>query len=216
MNSPQRLLAAGVLVFTFACLTSPTACHAQFGSGGNSKKATTAAPATPATAPVSAPASQAPMTAEQAAIWNSPNMLRARAWLQEYCATSKNVKPGEAQQYMNELEHMSPTQMKLWLMKFDEEEDQKKQQRDFYKQAQSTMMKQAKATDKATQKSYSEIESEETASANQAQSQIEEQEQNEQQNQDDKEMSGPYTPYGEGIYPGAGGGVHYHFHMYPY
>ena len=103
---------------------------------------------------------------------------------------------------MNELEHMSPVQMKLWLMKFDEEEDQKKQQRAFYQQAQSTILKQAKAADKATQKSYSARSSRKRpAAANEAQSQINEQEANEQQNQDDKQI-GPYTPYGQGMYPG--------------
>ena len=154
------------------------------------------------------------MDAERAAIWNSPNMLRARAWLQEYCSTSAKVKPGEGEQYMNELQNMSAVQMKLWLMKFDEEEDRNKQQRAFYQQAQKTALGQAKAADQATQKSYSAIESEETGAANEAQSQINEQEANEQQNQDDKQL-GPYTPYGQGMYPGDGG-VHYHFHLYPY
>jgi hypothetical protein len=202
MNTPQRKLIGGMLVLTVSCLVAALSGHAQ-----------STRPASPVAAPAP-PAKQTPMSAEQVAVWNSPNMLRARAWLQEYCATSKNCKPGDAEVYMAELEHMSPTQMKLWLMKFDEEEDQKKQQRAFYQQAQATVLKQAKSTDRATQKSYGEIESEETASANQAQSQIEEQEQNEQQNQDDKQM-GPYTPYGQGYYPG-GGGVHYHFHVYPY
>ena len=205
MNTPQRKLVGGMLVLTVSSLVAACASHAQ--------TTRPAPPVAPRPVAAAAPAEkQTPMSAEQAAVWNSPNMLRARAWLQEYCATSKNCKPGDADKYMAELENMSATQMKLWLMKFDEEEDQKKQQRDFYQQAQATVMKQAKATDRATQKSYGEIESEETASANQEQSQIEEQEQNEQQNQDDKQM-GPYTRYGQGYYPG--GGVHYHFHMYP-
>lgn len=201
MNTPQFKLVGGIVIVAVSCLAAAFTGHAQ----STKPAAPTAAPA-PTT-------NQTPMTAEQAAIWNSPNMLRARAWLQEYCATSKNCKPGDAEKYMNELEHMSPTQMKLWLMKFDEEEDQKKQQRAFYQQAQSTIMKQAKAADRATQKSYGEIESEETSAANQEQSQLEEQEQNEQQMQDDKQL-GPYTPYGQGYYPGDG--VHYHFHIYPY
>ncbi|MGD9635196.1 MAG: hypothetical protein AB7G28_21825 [Pirellulales bacterium] len=155
------------------------------------------------------------MTPEQEAIWNSPNMLRARAWLVEYCQTSKNCQPGDAEKYMAELENMSPTQMKLWLMKFDEEEDQKKQQRQFYQQAQTMMLKQAKSADVATQKSYSSIEKEETSAANEEQSEINEEQQNEQTMQDDKQL-GPYTPYGQGMYPGGGDGIHYHFHLYPY
>lgn len=207
MNTPQRKIVGGMLVLTVSCFVAALTSRAQFSS-----QATTPAPA-PKASPVS-PASQAKMDAERAAIWNSPNMLRARAWLQEYCATSKNVKPGEAQQYLDELEHMTPIQMKLWLMKFDEEEDQKKQQRAFYQQAQSTILNQAKSADRATQKSYGEIETEESAAASEEQGQLNEQEANEQQNQDDKQL-GPYTPYGQGAYPGAGG-VHYHFHIYPY
>lgn len=207
MNTPQRKLVVGMVVLTLSCLVATLTTHAQFGKPA-------APPAAPKPAAAPAPATkQTPMTPEQTAVWNSPNMLRARAWLIEYCSTSKNCQPGDAEKYMAELEHMSPTQMKLWLMKFDEEEDQKKQQRAFYQQTQATVLKQAKATDIATQKSYGEIEAEETASANQEQSQIEEQEENEQQNQDEKQM-GPYSRYGQGYYPG-GGGVHYHFHVYP-
>ncbi len=201
MNTPQRKLVGGMLVVTIACLVSAFASQAQ-----SPKPAGAAAAST-------APASQAGMDAERAAVWNSPNMLRARAWLQEYCATSAKVKPGEAQQYMNELQNMSATQMKLWLMKFDEEEEQKQQQNAFWKQAQSTALGQAKAADRATQKAYSAIETEETAAANQEQGQINEERANEQQVEDDKQL-GPVGPYGQGYYPG--GGVHYHFHVYPY
>lgn len=209
MNAPQRKIVGGMLVVTVACLVLAMVGHAQTPRPTATAPAATPAPAQPAVAahPV--------MNADQEAVWNSPNMLRARAWLQEYCATSKNCKPGDYQKFAVELENMSATQMKLWLLKFDEEEDQKSQQRQFYQQAQSTLLKQAKVADIATQKSYGAIEKEETGAANQEQSQINEEEQNEQQMQDDKQL-GPYTPYGQGMYPGAGDGVHYHFHLYPY
>ena len=207
MIAPQRKLVGGMLIVTAACLASAFVSYAQ------SPKPLATTPAPMPQASQASPASQASIDAERAAIWNSPNMLRARAWLQEYCATSDKVKPGEAQQYLDELEHMTPIQMKLWLMKFDEEEDQKKQQNAFWKQAQSTAMGQAKSADRATQKSYGAIEKEETGAANQEQGQINEQTANEQQNEDNKQL-GPYTPYGQGAYPGAGG-IHYHFHIYP-
>ena len=201
MNTPQRKLVGGMLVLTISCLTAAVAGHAQ-----------STKPARPP--PIRPIRRQRPAWTPNAPRSGTARTCFARAWLQEYCATSKNVKPGEAQQYLDELEHMSPIQMKLWLMKFDEEEDQKKQQRAFYQQAQSTLMRQAKSSDRATQKSYGEIETEETAAANQEQGQLNEEEANEQQNQDDKQL-GPYTPYGQGAYPGAGG-IHYHFHLYPY
>src|SRR3972149_3404484 len=210
MNAPQRKLVGSILAVTAACLVAALASHAQ------TIRPTTPTVATPpprtSTQPA-ASASPASMDAERAQIWNSSNMLRARAWLQEYCATSKNCKPGDAEKYMSELQNMSTTQMKLWLMKFDEEEEQKQQQRAFWKQAQATAMAQAKSGDRATQKSYAAIETEETGAANQEQSELNEEQQHEQTMQDDKQ-AGPYTPYGQGYYPG--GGVHYHFHMYPY
>ncbi len=209
MNALQRKVGGGMFVVIVFCLTAALASNAQ-----TTAPAPKPMPASKPTTTVPAPTYSEPgMDAERAAIWNSPNMLRARAWLQEYCATSKKVTPEEAQQYMNELQHMTPIQMKLWLMKFDEEEDQKKQQRAFYQQAQATAMKQAQAADLATRKSYGAVEKEESGAANEEQAQVSEQEQNEQQNQDDKQM-GPYTPYGQGYYPG--GGIHYHFHLYPY
>lgn len=217
MNAPQRTIVGGMLLATCLCLALAFASHAQtqrptLATPGITTTTTPAATPAPAAAPRRA---HPVMNAEQEAVWNSPNMLRARAWLQEYCATSKNCKPGDYDKYAAELESMSATQMKLWLLKFDEEEDQKQQQRAFYQQAQSTLMKQAKAADKATQQSYAAIDKEETQAANEEESQIQEQEQNEQQMQDDKQL-GPYTPYGQGMYPGMGDGVHYHFHLYPY
>jgi len=215
MNMPQRKLVGGMLVFTASCLVAALASHAQVIRPPAVKPPTASTPPAATSAKPGATASQASMDAERAAIWKSPNMLRARAWLQEYCATSAKVKPGEAQQYMNELQHMTPTQMKLWLLKFDEEEDRKKQQQAFWQQAQATALSQAKASDRATQQSYAAIEKEETGAANEEQSQVNEEKATEQQMQEDKQM-GPYTPYGQGYYPGAAGGIHYHFHIYPY
>src|SRR5688500_4065157 len=71
-------------------------------------------PATPRRAPQT---TQGDANAQREQIWNSPNMLRARAWLQEYCSKSARVTPEEAKQQMAELENMTPAQMKLWLLK---------------------------------------------------------------------------------------------------
>jgi hypothetical protein len=208
MKVPQRKFVGGIFVVIVCCFATALASNAQ-----SPKPATKPTPTLAKSMPATPTYSEPGMDAERAAIWNSPNMLRARAWLQEYCATSKKVTPDEAQQYMNELEHMTPIQMKLWLMKFDDEEDQKKQQRAFYQQAEATAMKQAQAADLATRRSYGAIEKEENGAASEEQAQVNEQDANEQQNQDVKQ-EGPYTPYGQGYYPG--GGIHYHFHLYPY
>jgi len=141
-------------------------------------------------------------------------MLRARAWLDEYCSRSAKITPEEKQQYMTELQNLSPTQMKLWLMKFDQEEESRQQQHNMWEQAHSAALGRAMAADKATQKSYGAINKEETAAAGEAQQQVNEQTAVEQNAESNKqlEVNGAYGPYG---YQGYGG-VHYHFHLYPY
>ena len=92
-------------------------------------------------------------------------MLRARAWVQEYLARSAKYTPEEKQQYMTELQNLTPAQMKLWLLKFDQEEESRQQQYAFWEQAHNAAMSRAMAADQATQKSYSAINHEENQAA---------------------------------------------------
>jgi hypothetical protein len=76
-----------------------------------------AAPA-PTTKPAAAtapapyhPGANAAMDAERAKIWESPQMLRARAWVKDYCAHSAKITPAEAKEYEAELANLSPKQM---------------------------------------------------------------------------------------------------------
>ena len=197
MNTPHRKIVGGMFVVVTLSLTAFFASHAQ-----------TPATSTGSTTSISSPAS---MDAERAAIWNSPNMLRARAWLQDYCATSAKVKPGEGEKFMNELANMSPAQMQLWLMKFDEEEAGKQQQQAFWQQAHQAGLAHAMAANRAAQKSLASISQEETADANQEQQQLNVQQAEQQEEAADKQL-GPVAP--DGDYPSDG--VHYHFHLYPY
>src|SRR3990172_5527031 len=128
MNSLQKKLVSGALIVATLCLAVAFSSHAQnHGTPGQASSTST---------------SEASLDAERAQIWNSPNMLRARAWLQDYCSTSAKVTPEDAQKFMSELQNMTPVQMKLWLMKFDEEEDQKAQQRALWSQAHSAALAQ--------------------------------------------------------------------------
>lgn len=195
MNSMQHKLLSGALVIATLSLSVVFSSHAQTAT-------TTSASGSPSN-------SQASMDAERAQIWNSPNMLRARAWLQDYCSTSAKVTPQDAQKYQTELENMTPVQMKLWLMKFDEEEDAKQQQQALWKHAHSAALSQAMAADRATQKSYSAINSEESQAAGEEEQQLNEETQNEQNLEGDKQIE-------QGAYGPGAGGVHYHFHLYPY
>jgi hypothetical protein len=177
-------------------------------------------PATPNTKPATpnATTSAAPSAdAERQQIWNSPNMLRARAWLEEYCERSAKITPAEKQQYMTELEKLSPTQMKLWLLKFDEQEEARQQQQAFFEQTRAAALSRAKTVDAAAQQSYAAINSGETQAANQAQQQLNTQSANEQSAETikDQENVGPPAGYGPNGY-NSYGGVHYHFHFYPY
>jgi hypothetical protein len=171
------------------------------------------------------PSTSAPanMDAEREQIWNSADMLRARAWLKDYCAKSAKVTPEMAKQYEAELASMTPNQMRIYLMKFDEEEQQRQQQYAMFQQGNQYAMQQAMAAHKQTQQAYAALNQSQTAAAQNAQQQVSEQRENAQSNQENKRMdqgtypSYPggygYGPYGFSPY-GYGGGVQYHYHLY--
>lgn len=198
----------------------------------------TASTTPPATVPSTVPAAtyvsgDSPATdAEREKIWNSPTMLRARAWVQEYCARSAKITPAEAQQYMTELSRLSPTQMKLWLLKFEDEEASIRQHQADFNRARQAGVAQAGAIDQATQTAYANINRDETEAAQGAEQslQTEQQEANERDLQNDQardavsiqDVNGPlgYGPYGYGMgYPYGGynplGGYHVHVHVHP-
>lgn len=154
---------------------------------------------------------------EREQIWNSPDMLRARAWLKDYCSKSVKVTPEMAKQYETELENMSPNQMRLWLMKFDEDEQQRQAQYAMFQQANQAGLQQAIAAHRQTQQGYAALNRAQTAAAQSAEQQITEQRENAQQNADDRSLYQSPNPYGYGYgygYGGYGAPIQYHFHMY--
>ena len=179
-----------------------------------------------------AAASDQATATEKEKIWNSPTMLRARAWVQEYCKRSAKITPAEEKAYMAELESLSPVQMKLWLLKFDHEEEMiKKQQADFERSRQAGVG-QALTVDRNTQKAYADINRGENEAAQIEEKSIRTQDALAAQRSSDKldELStdaegadslGGSWGYGLGPafgYPpvGAyGGGQHIHVHVYP-
>jgi hypothetical protein len=155
------------------------------------------------------------LEAQREQIWNRPDMLRARAWLQDYCSKSPKVTPELGKKYMRELANMTPSQMEVWLLKFDHEEEQRQQHYAIWQQAHAAGLSQALAANRATQQAYANINQEENQAAGVAQQQIDQQAQDAQNMAEDKQFNpaiGPYAPYGYAGY----GGVHYHFHLYPY
>jgi len=176
---------------------------------------TTAQPGRGATAGAGGAASKAQMDAEREQIWNSPNMLRARAWLQDYCSKSAKVTPEMAKQYQQELANMTPNQLRLWLAKFDHEEEQRQQQYAFWQQAHAAQVQHAQSVNRATQQAYAAMNKAQSESAELEQQQIDVQREEAQAAAETKQLDtmGPYPNYWS--YPGYGG-LHYHYHMYPY
>ena len=160
--------------------------------------------------------------AERAKIWESPQMLRARAWVKDYCAHSAKITPAEAKEYEAELANLSPKQMKLWLLKFQHEEEMIQQQQQMFNNSRQADVNQAMALHKQMKKSYADINADETAAAQTAEGSIKQQQEFAQENslqktadQDAADTSLETAPFwgGYGGYGGYGyGGVHYHFH----
>jgi hypothetical protein len=156
--------------------------------------------------------------AEREELWNSAEMLRARAWLQDYCSKSAKVTPEMAKQYQQELQNMSAAQLKLWMLKFEHEEEQRQQTYAGWHQANSVAVARGFAADRAAKQSMADFNQEQTAAAGEAQQQINEQTEAAQERQMDNSPA-PLGPYGYGGlgygYGGLGyGGVHYHYHIY--
>jgi hypothetical protein len=167
------------------------------------------------------------MDAEREQIWNSPTMLRARAWVQEYCAASAKISPEEAKQYMTELQNLSPAQMKLWLLKFEHEEATIRQQQAAFNETRQAGISTALGYQRTTQQELDDVNRDENEAAAEAQQSINAQQQmaNERglQNTADRDAAnaaqngplywGPYPYGGYGIAPGGyGGDVHIHVH----
>lgn len=189
--------------------------HAQFGGGGGAA------------------------TTDRDATWNSPDMLRARAWVNDYCNSDSVQSKAEAAQHLQALESMTPEQMQLFAATHaaltkshpvahvqaahQQAAQSAKQmaaaQQWWYQNVHKAESQRAMQADRAAQTSLGNISQEETAAANQEESQLQAEQANIEMNQDAK-LDDLNTTYPGDGFPGAywGGaypGVHYHFHMYP-
>lgn len=219
----KRLLVAA------AMLAAVGVSFANFAFSQPAAPATTvpAKPATGTTTTTAAPAtypagSNAAVNAEREKIWESPQMLRARAWVKDYCAHSAKITPAEAKEYEAELANLSPKQMKLWLLKFQHEEEMIQQQQAMFNSARQADVKQAAAVHKQMKQAYANINADENKAAQTAESSIKQQQEFAQEDGLQKnadrdaaatdELMQPFFG-GYGGYGGYGyGGVHYHFH----
>jgi hypothetical protein len=155
------------------------------------------------------------MDAERAKIWNSPNMLRARAWLYDHISKSAKITPEEGQKYIKELENLTAPQMKLWLLRFDHEEDQRQQRYAQWQQSQQFVAQQAATANRDAQKSLQEFDTEQEKAASNEQSELNTEAAERTQRSELNSPVGPYGPNNLGFEPGYGG-FHVHYHVYPY
>jgi hypothetical protein len=190
-------------------------------------------------APTRAPYPNAPRSIdeEREEIWNSPEMLRARAWLKEYTSRSKKVKPEQAKEYMTELENLTPAQMRLWLLNFEEQQEWQAQQQAAFEAARRTSVDYALGMQRQTRQAETQFNREQTVGAQMAQQSMIAQHQSAQQRGAELSMQreaaategrfpssyawldsspwGPYAgyPLGGPDDPGARFG-HYHIHYH--
>ncbi len=70
----------------------------------------------------------AKLDAEREKIWNSKEMLEARAYLDLYFKRSAKITPEQAEEYMADLRAKSPEQMQIWLIQHQEQRSQVQQE----------------------------------------------------------------------------------------
>ena len=185
------------------------------GQSGVPVKTTSAQPSAASPVP-----NRAEIDVERAKIWDSPEMLRARAWLKEHDADSAKVTPEEAQEHQTELANLSPKQMKLWLLKFRHEDEIRQQQQAMFNAQRQAQVQQAMAAHQQMKQAYANINADANQAASNVESSIKQQQEFAQQDGLQKGadrdaavnnlLAPPFS--GWGGYGYGYGGVHYHFY----
>ena len=68
------------------------------------------------------------MEAKRQEIWQSKEMLEARAWLDDHFRRSAQISDAQAKQYMANLQALPPDQMQIWLINFQREHSRQVQE----------------------------------------------------------------------------------------
>lgn len=176
---------------------------------------------------------------DREAAWNSPDMLRARAWVNEHCQGNTAMSETEKAEMLQALETMTPAQMKLFALthsnvsksntvaqvhttaqqSLQHAQQAAAAQQWWYQNVHKAEMQRSLAADSQANANLNSIDTEETAAANQAQAQINEEKQFEQDNQaaklDDLNNAYPNGGYMNPYYGYGGGGIHFHIYGSP-
>lgn len=179
----------------------------------------------PAPSQAADPAASKQSTAKQAdeareKLWNSAEMLQARAWLESYFRVAKKYTPEQAAAYREELKNLTAPQMELWLMKFEHDRAVSRAQEAAWEQQRKVGLARDEAMLKQERRALGEVNRGANEAAAAEEKALGQQRQEAERNYSENaaaqnalynEYTRPYVPYY--FYGGAGpGAVHYHFH----
>ena len=111
--------------------------------------------------PSSQSVTQSAPATDQAArkkIWNSPEMQKARAWVDDYLRVTNKYTPEQKAEYKKHLASLTAPQMQMWLMRFEHDQSAAKKRESGFQAARDAQLAQAQAAIKQNQKSLSDIE----------------------------------------------------------
>lgn len=123
------------------------------------------------------PRTQEEIDKERTAIWDSAEMVAAREWLVDHMARSARITPSQSQRYMEELKRLSPEQMKLWLITFEEQQAERNRQSQTFESARQMSVDRAMQANQASQQAAENV----TRTRNQAAQTAQESMRNQQQ-----------------------------------
>ena len=159
------------MVLTPALCSVTQAAGAAIGAPPAGKGSPSEAPSkTPQTAadhlaPTTEQAAIAKDRASRSKIWNSPEMKKARAWVDDYLRVTNKYTPQQKAAYKKHLASLTAPQMEMWLMRFEHDQDVAKRRESGFQAARNAGLARDEAAIKQNQKELSDIEKGENTAA---------------------------------------------------
>ena len=98
-------------------------------------------------------------------IWNSPEMKKARAWVDDYLRVTNKYTPEQKAEYKKHLALLTAPQMEMWLMRFEHDQDVAKRRESGFQAARNAGLARDEAAIKQNRKELSDIEKGENTAA---------------------------------------------------
>ena len=98
-------------------------------------------------------------------IWNSPEMKKARAWVDDYLRVTNKYTPEQKAEYKKHLALLTAPQMEMWLMRFEHDQDAAKRRESGFQAARNAGLARDEAAIKQNRKELSDIEKGENTAA---------------------------------------------------